>query len=613
MKNIRLKTNCIQKGSHDYVGDYLKSLGIAAENIFSFINMPRKTDKDNPKLLNNVEEAVETAYQMLTKKKDIHVYVQPDPDTDGFTSSAVLISYLNRRFPSAVIHWKLHEGKDHGIVPSFVDDSDELVFIPDAGSNDYNQQKELIAKGKTVIILDHHEVENYQDTGAILVNNQFSPLFTNKYLSGVGIVYMFISLMDEKYFSTDKIADDYLDLTAVGIIADAMNMTTLGNNYIAYYGLSHIKNNFLKELIIKQERGIKDPNWLSKIDVAFYIAPVINGVIRSGSQEEKELVFRAMVTNESNEIFESEWRGVQRRENLWHYAARIAANAKSRQDAAKKKGFEMIVSLIKTYHWDDSNLIIATLDSKLSAKINPNFTGLIAMELVKEFNRPCLVLRETTFEGQHIYGGSGRNGSFFGLPDLMSFCQNSNLLTYSAGHANAFGIFINPDNVQKLRDYSNKALDSSIFTNDITLVDYWFRGDKEGESAIDLEMLTQFAEADKIYGNSIPEPKFAFTFPYGMGSYRVMGKNQDTVKLSYGGVDFIAFRNTQLAHELGAKKGGTITLIGEPQINEWNGHKTIQIKINEIEVLEKGEPTPEVIEATTQEEVPSSINWDDLL
>lgn len=42
------------------------------------------------------------------------------------------------------------------------------------------------------------------------------------------------------------------------------------------------------------------------------------------------------------------------------------------------------------------------------------------MELVKEFNKPTLVLRDTEFEGQHVYGGSGRNGNFYGLPDLKA-------------------------------------------------------------------------------------------------------------------------------------------------------------------------------------------------
>ena len=610
MKNIRLKVNSIKRGSQDYLGDYLQTLGIAPQDIFSFTNIPRETDLDDPHNLTNMDRAVDAAYDLLCKNTP--TYIQPDPDTDGFTSSSILICYLRKRFPKVKISWKLHSGKDHGIEPSFVDDESKLVFIPDAGSNDYNKQEELISKGHTVIILDHHEVEGYRNTGAILVNNQSSVRFSNKYMSGAGIVYMFIKAMEEKYFSapkTKQIADDYLDLTAVGIIADAMNMTSLGNNYIAHYGLQNIRNKFLKEVIIKQARGIKNPNWLSKIDVAFYIAPVINGLIRSGSMEEKELIFTAMSTEECDKVYESEWRGIKRSETLWQYAARIAANAKSRQDAAKKKGFEMICQLIRDNSWDKHNLIIATLDAKMSAKINANFTGLIAMELVKKFNKPCLVVRETDFNGKHIYGGSGRNGVFYKLPDLMSFIQNSGLLEYCAGHANAFGVFLPLENVAALREYSDKFLDSSTFSDNQVDVDYWFQDSME---TIDCEMLKQFGSAEKLYGNSIPQPKFAFTFDYQTGDYKVMGKSQDSVKISHDGVDFVSFSNAALIHELGSHKVGTITLIGRSQINEWMGHTSVQIMIDDIEVTEKKE---EIEEPVVEEPLIDSgdISWKDLL
>ena len=178
MKRIRLKVNSIKPGSRDYLGDYLRTLGIAPSDVFSFVVRPRDTDVDDPTKLNNRERAAAAAYDILSKGS-AHVYVQPDPDTDGFTSSAVLIQYLKRRFPDVSIRWKLHEGKDHGINPDFVNPEDTLVFIPDAGSNDYQQQLQLVKGGHTVIILDHHEVENYQNTGAILVNNQVSDKFDN--------------------------------------------------------------------------------------------------------------------------------------------------------------------------------------------------------------------------------------------------------------------------------------------------------------------------------------------------------------------------------------------------------------------------------------------------
>ena len=299
----------------------------------------------------------------------------------------------------------------------------DIVFIPDAGSNQFEEQKALFEKGIQTIILDHHEVSDmnsFQRTPAIIVNNQTSPKYTNKSLSGAGITYKFIKALDKTYFNDDHIYHDYGDLAAIGIIADAMNMTTLDNNYIAYWGLSHIHSKFIHELAVKQSRGIKNPDHLTKIDVAFYIAPVINGVIRSGSQEDKEMTFGAMIDNEDTNLYEHTWRGVTKMETLWERAARNAINAKSRQDASKKKSFEWLCEKIRKEGWDNHNIIIAILDAKESIKVSPNITGLIAMELVKEFNKPALVLRDTELNGERVYGGSGRNGNFYGLPDLKA-------------------------------------------------------------------------------------------------------------------------------------------------------------------------------------------------
>ena len=301
MKRIEMKFNHVKHNTENYIADYLATLGIKPEDVDSFIKEPRETDQDNPWGLTNMSEAVRVAYHTL--KEGAHVFVQVDSDTDGYTSSAVLINYLKRRFPEVTITYALHPGKEHGIVPVAIPENATLLFIPDAGSNNYAEQKWAIENGKTLIILDHHEVNNYEDTGAILVNNQFSRNFSNKNLSGVGIVYMFIKAMDEEYFKEDQIHRDYLDLTAIGIIADAMNMTSLGNNYIAYHGLNNIKSKFIQELAVKQSRGIKNPEHLTKTDVAFYIAPVINGVIRSGAPEDKMMVFRALTEENSTEIF----------------------------------------------------------------------------------------------------------------------------------------------------------------------------------------------------------------------------------------------------------------------------------------------------------------------
>ena len=581
MKQIKLKVNHLKRNTNiSYIRQYLNTLGI--EKIESFINQPDEEDELDPFLLLNMRSATKVAYDMLSN--GCNVFVQVDSDTDGYTSSSILINYIKRRFPQVKITWRLHKGKEHGIILDTVPADTDLVFIPDAGSNQFEEQKALFEKGIKTIILDHHEVSDmsgFQWTPAIIVNNQTSPEYSNKSLSGAGVVYKFIKAMDKRYFNDDHIYHDYGDLAAIGIIADAMNMTTLDNNYIAYWGLSHIHSKFIHELAVKQSRGVKNPDHLTKIDVAFYIAPVINGVIRSGSQEDKEMTFGAMIDNEDTNLYEHTWRGVTKMETLWERAARNAINAKSRQDASKKKSFEWLCEKIRKEGWDNHNIIIAILDAKESIKVSPNITGLIAMELVKEFNKPALVLRDTEFDGEHVYGGSGRNGNFYGLPDLKAMLTAAGGL-YQEGHANAFGSFLRKDQVDDIRNYFDTHLDAATFADTVYEVDYWFH---TGET-LDSEMLYEIASYDDLWGNSIPQPKFAMDINYTADEIRVMGADGSSLKISHDRIDFVAFKCEDLIAQLQAKESGHITIVGRPQLNEWMGRKSVQIIIDDVEVFD---------------------------
>lgn len=594
MNKVELKTNCLkiydpntlefQRGM-GFVAQYLMSLGIDKKDVMCFLNKPRDIDEDNPELLDNIKEAAET----LVRRLDCgaKVFVQVDSDTDGYTSSAVLINYLQRRWPNVNIVHRLHDGKEHGIILETVPSDCSVVIIPDAGSNQFFEQNTLVGMGKTVIILDHHDVDEMEETQALIVNNQLSKNFPNKWLSGVGIVYMFIQYIDKHFFNTSApIYRDYLDLTAVGVIADAMNMTTLGNNYLAFYGLNNIKNPFLYELAVKQSRGIADPSHLNKIDVAFYIAPVINGVIRYGSSTDKEMVFKALTDSNDTTDYQTEWRGVVRHENLYQYAARLAVNAKGRQDSAKKKSFEWLCEKVEAEGLNNDNIIIIALDEKDSMKVSPTITGLIAMELVSHYNKPVLVLRKTEYEEEEVYGGSGRNGNFYGLPDLKAFLKEAGVF-YCEGHANAFGAFLKPDEIQKVRDYANEHLKPTSF-DEVYQVDYWF----DGGHPVDYDMLMAFAKYKNLWGNSIPQPKFAFSGHYNKRDIFVMGKDKSSLKINAGEISFIAFKANNIIDELVEQDEGTYLIVGRPQLNEYGGTTSIQIMIDDIAVNPPMAQTP---------------------
>lgn len=168
----------------------------------------------SPLLFENMRQGAEMLLRHIKNKSD--VFIQVDSDCDGYTSSAALINYLYKLFPSFVrehITYRLHTGKQHGIILETVPENVSLVIVPDAGSNDFEQHKVLKERGCDVLVLDHHEIEGLSKD-ACIINNQIGG-YPNRTLSGVGVVYKFCSYLDT--LAHTNYAHDILDLVALGL------------------------------------------------------------------------------------------------------------------------------------------------------------------------------------------------------------------------------------------------------------------------------------------------------------------------------------------------------------------------------------------------------------
>ena len=73
------------------------------------------------------------------------IFVQVDSDVDGYTSAAAIINYANMFAPGHAqrnISYRIHDGKEHGIILDTIPEDIKLLIVPDAGSNDYEQHIE---------------------------------------------------------------------------------------------------------------------------------------------------------------------------------------------------------------------------------------------------------------------------------------------------------------------------------------------------------------------------------------------------------------------------------------------------------------------------------------
>lgn len=246
------------------------------------------SDINPPESLGQDKLIAAAAVLINTIKFNEHAIVIIDSDCDGFTSSATLINYLHDLFPSWVennlIYW-LHDGKQHGINDHISDLLEQekwdsklgLVIIPDAGSNDTEECSSLKERGISTIVLDHHLCD-IANPDAIIINNQLSD-YPNKDFSGVGIVYQFCRYLD-KLLKINN-ADNYLDLVALGNCADMMSMTSIETKHVVNKGFHRVKNPFFFNLAEKNSYSMN--NKINHMSVAFYIAPYVNAICRSGT------------------------------------------------------------------------------------------------------------------------------------------------------------------------------------------------------------------------------------------------------------------------------------------------------------------------------------------
>ena len=114
------------------VEQVLLNRGILPENVNHYLNT---TDNDilDPALIMNVKQGAQMLITHIAQNDK--VLIQIDSDCDGYTSAATLINYLNCLFPGFVRNnnfYRIHTGKQHGILLETIPEDVKLVIAPDS-------------------------------------------------------------------------------------------------------------------------------------------------------------------------------------------------------------------------------------------------------------------------------------------------------------------------------------------------------------------------------------------------------------------------------------------------------------------------------------------------
>jgi single-stranded-DNA-specific exonuclease len=260
-------------------------------------------------------------------------------------------------------------------------------------------------------------------------------------------------------------------------------------------------------------------------------------------------------------------------------STRECTNAKAKQDKTKLEVVERLEAKIFKHDLLENKILFVRLED--TDRFPSELNGLIAMQLAAKYKKPTIVAR---LNDQGFDRGSARGMNQSELRDFREFLLGSGMFEYAQGHANAFGISIPDDKLREFHNYANEALKDIDFGENVYDVNFV----RSGEDTDLTNLIIDLASQNGIWGQNNAEPTVCVEHIYvSPRDVRIMGSNQDTLKIEYNGISYLKFKAGNLISEINkypANANLELTIVGRCNINEWGGRKSPQMFIDDYEI-----------------------------
>ena len=516
------------------------------DDIKKFLN-PTRDDFYDPFLLPDMEQAVERIEQAINNKEKILIY--GDYDADGITSTTILIKFfkelgveVDKYIPNrleegyGINNKALEEIKNRGI---------DLIITVDNGITANDQVKYANELGLDVIITDHHEPSDEIPKAVAVIdakrkNNQYP--FNQ--LAGCGIAFKLTQAISIKRKLDPSKYLKNLDIVSIGTISDLVPLVD-ENRVIVKLGLMLVKqtkNIGLRKLLLKSQ--LKE---VDSTSISFGITPRINAAGRLGNQYDALNLF---ITEDVKE------------------AERLSEVLNSYNIERQKIGNKIYEEAISQLKDEEKNCIILGKEDWHHGVI-----GIVSSKITEKFNKPSILL---CFE-DNIAKGSGRSVQGFDLYKAIS--STKEYLLGFGGHTMACGLSLTVENFEKFKKeitkYIDENLDISKLEKEIYIDEILTIDDLDIEEIKELKSLEPFGEENQ-------EPIIMYE-NVEINGIRTLSENKHlklSLKKNDKIIDAIGFNLGELAEKY--KIGDTIDIVGNIEINSFNGKDLIQIRLIDI-------------------------------
>lgn len=513
-------------------------------------------DLYSPYLLKDAQKAADILKQKTEEGKWIRIV--GDYDIDGVCSTYLLFQALKR--VGARVDYEIPDrvkdgyGINQQIIEAAQADGVDTILTCDNGISAVTQMELAREFGMTVIITDHHDIARdgerdlLPQADAIVNPKQQDCPYPWKEICGAVVAYKLVRILYEKFNIPPKEWEEMIEFAAIATVGDVMRLKD-ENRILVREGLARLpftKSMGLKKLIEKNDLDISH---ISAFHIGFVIGPCLNA---GGRLQTAKMALRLLLSQDPEE------------------ADRLALELKELNDQRKdmtSQGVEEAAAQVDENYIDDKVLVVYL------PECHESLAGIIAGRLRERYHKPSIVLTRAA-DGVK---GSGRSIESYHMFEAL--LEVKDLLTKFGGHPMAAGLSLEEANVDKFRQALN---DNAGLTEEDFIPKIWI------DAAMPIEYvsepLIQELKMLEPFGQGNEKPQFA---QKGMRirAARVVGRNRNAVKLSMvtpGGqaVDGILFTEGEpFMEEMGARR--EMDVIYYPEINEYNGNRTIQMVVKE--------------------------------
>ena len=517
---------------------------------------PQLDQLHDPWLLKDMDKAVERIIRAVNNNEKILVF--GDYDVDGTTAVSCMYRFF-KKIHSEVEFYIPHRYREgYGISKLGIDFAKEngytLIISLDCGIKSVELIQYAKELGIDFVVCDHHLPDDKLPPAVAILNpKQKDCNYPFKELCGCGVGFKLISALAPQFNLNDSDVYEYLDLVATAIAADIVPMID-ENRILAYYGLKKANEN--------PNNGIKALGFLSGLkqelhinNLVFMIAPRVNAAGRMDDARKAVQMFIA-----------------ENYEEALHYAEMLHSDNSERKEADLNITDEALTIISSNDGWLDKKSTVV-----FKSSWHKGVVGIVASRLIEHYHRPTIVLTQS---GDYA-AGSARSVPGFNLYEAVHACRE-HLIGYG-GHFAAAGLTLELDKIDAFRNKFEEIVSSTIHPELLI-----------PEIVIDSEItfpdiqwpFYNIIQQMEPFGPENLRPVFVAKKVWNTNYSKIVKEQHIKFSLKQNNVVFtgIGFKMADKFHLLEMKE--PIDVVFKIDENEWNGNKTLQLRIIDFRLSE---------------------------